>query len=202
MADPTQPNLGYDKTSSVDLNTFNDWFRARPEYVAKLQSFGQTPDNVHLNDNQKQQMVQLAQSLGAVVDEGGSGQEVDDSGNFRNKSHKLKTGLIIAGIAAAALATAVRSELSPPIPSPPAPKFEPSDMLITSIPLTTAQSMASVTTLVFPLHPKTRTEYRSALGATPGPIRNAPGVYAAALYVPVKVVPSALTPNPVAVPAT
>jgi hypothetical protein len=107
MADtPAQPNLGYDKTSSTDLNTFNQWFRARPEYYALLQKFGQDPNNVHLNDDQKQQMVRLAQSLGAVVDEGGSGQEVDDSGNFRNKSHKLKTGLIIAGIAGAALATA------------------------------------------------------------------------------------------------
>jgi len=104
MAD--QPNLGYDKTGETDLDTFNQWFRSRPEYYAKLAEFGQDPTNVHLNDQQKQEMVKLAQSLGAVVDEGGSGQEVDDSGNFRNKSHKLKTGLIIAGIAGAALLTA------------------------------------------------------------------------------------------------
>jgi hypothetical protein len=104
MADT--PNLGYDKTSEVGLDTFNQWFRARPEYYAKLAEWGVDPNNVHLNDQQKQEMVKLAQSLGAVVDEGGSGQEVDDSGNFRNKSHKLKTGLIIAGIAGAALATA------------------------------------------------------------------------------------------------
>lgn len=100
------PNLGYDKTGETDLNTFNTWFRSQPEYQAKLASFGQDPNNVHLNDQQKQEMVKLAQSMGAVVDEGGSGQEVDDSGNFRNKSHKLKTGLIIAGIAGAALLTA------------------------------------------------------------------------------------------------
>ncbi len=104
MAD--QPSLGYGKTGTTDLNTFNQWFRSRPEYYAKLAEFGQDPNNVHLNDDQKQQMVRLAQSLGAVINEGGDGQEVDSSGNFQNKSHKLRTGLIIAGIAAAALATA------------------------------------------------------------------------------------------------
>lgn len=107
MADtPVQPQLGYDKTSETTLDAFNQWFRARPEYYAKLAEFGQDPTNVHLNDQQKQQMVKLAQSLGAVVDEGGSGQEVDDSGNFRNKSHKLRNTLIVAGIAGAALLTA------------------------------------------------------------------------------------------------
>src|SRR6185503_8726355 len=49
------------------------------------------------------------------------------------------------------------------------PKGEPSDMLITSMSLSTAHSMASTVTSVDPAHPKTRTAYRSALGATPGP---------------------------------
>lgn len=100
------PNLGYNNRNSTSIDTFNQWFRARPEYYAKLAQFGQDPNNVHLNDAQKQEMVKLAQSLGAQVDEGGDGQEVDDSGNFRAKSHKLKNGLIIAGIAGAALLTA------------------------------------------------------------------------------------------------
>lgn len=101
-----QPQLGYGQRNEASLDAFNQWFRARPEYYAKLKEFGQDPTNVHLNDAQKQQMVKLAQSLGAVVDEGGNGQEVDDSGNFRAKGHKLRNTLIVAGIAAAALATA------------------------------------------------------------------------------------------------
>lgn len=100
------PNLGYDKTGETTLDAFNQWFRKQPQYFAKLAEMGQDPNNVHLNDQQKQDMVRLAQSMGAVVDEGNSGQEVDDSGNFRNKSHKLRNGLIIGGIAGAALLTA------------------------------------------------------------------------------------------------
>lgn len=101
-----QPQLGYGQRGAASLDAFNQWFRARPEYYAKLKQFGQDPTNVHLNDAQKQEMVRLAQSLGAVVDEGHDGQEVDDSGNFRAKSHKLRNTLIVAGIAGAALATA------------------------------------------------------------------------------------------------
>lgn len=101
-----QPQLGYGQRNETSLDAFNQWFRSTPQYYAKLKEFGQDPTNVHLNDAQKQQMVKLAQSLGAVVDEGGNGQEVDDSGNFRAKGHKLRNTLIVAGIAAAALATA------------------------------------------------------------------------------------------------
>lgn len=104
MAD--QPQLGYGNRAETSIDTFNQWFRSQPEYYAKLREFGQDPRNVHLNDYQKQQMVRLAQSLGAVVDEGNNGQEVDDSGNFRAKSHALRNTLIVAGIAGAALLTA------------------------------------------------------------------------------------------------
>lgn len=101
----TTPNLGYGNRAETSIDTFNQWLRAQPEYTKLIQSFGQSPDNVHLNDGQKQQVVRLAQSLGAVVDEGGNGQEVDDSGNFRAKGHKLRNTLIVAGIAGAALLT-------------------------------------------------------------------------------------------------
>jgi hypothetical protein len=100
------PNLGYENRASTSIDTFNKWFRAQPQYYAKLAEMGQDPNNVHLSDSQKQQMVRLAQSLGAVVDEGGNGQEVDESGNFRATGHKLRNGLIVAGIAGAALLTA------------------------------------------------------------------------------------------------
>ena len=49
------------------------------------------------------------------------------------------------------------------------PKVEPSDMLITSMSLSTAHSIASTVTSVEPSQPKTRMAYRSAFGATPGP---------------------------------
>src|SRR5438552_12389367 len=81
------------------------------------------------------------------------------------------------------------------------PKSAPRDMLITSIPCSTAQSIASTTTLVDPAQPKTRTAYTSASGATPGPMRKRTfGVLA--LYGPRKVLPLSFSPKPAAVPAT
>src|SRR6266568_1082571 len=56
------------------------------------------------------------------------------------------------------------------------PNGEPSDMLITSMPSSKAMLIASTVTFVKPVQPNTRYAKRSALGATPGPIRNAPGV--------------------------
>src|SRR6188508_457372 len=49
------------------------------------------------------------------------------------------------------------------------PKVEPRDMLITSMSCSTDHSIASITTSEEPSQPKTRTAYRSAFGATPGP---------------------------------
>ena len=65
-------------------------------------------------------------------------------------------------------------------------------MLITSIPLQD-RPIDGLPETTFggpgaPENPEPRTGLPWA--RTPGPIRNAPGVYAAALYVPVKVVPS------------
>ena len=61
------------------------------------------------------------------------------------------------------------------------PKLEPSDMLTTSrwsekspsLLGSIAQSRASVTTLVDPTQPNTRSPYSETLGATPGPMLNA-----------------------------
>ncbi len=103
MADPSQPNLGYGKQSEVRIDTFNKWFRARPEYQAQLKAWGQDPNNVHLSKSQSQQLLRMAQGLGAVVDEGNM--EVDPAGNFNPKGHKLRNTLIVAGIAGATLAT-------------------------------------------------------------------------------------------------
>ena len=51
------------------------------------------------------------------------------------------------------------------------PNGEPSDMLMTCMPLSTAHSIASTVRSVEPSQPNTRTAYSSAFGATPGPIR-------------------------------
>lgn len=106
MADTPVPSPGYGNTNEVSLDTYNQWQRQQPWYQALIKSFGQDPNNVHLNDQQKQAVVRAAQAHGAVIDEGGNGQEVDDSGNLRGVGHKLRNTLIVAGIAAAALATA------------------------------------------------------------------------------------------------
>ncbi len=58
-------------------------------------------------------------------------------------------------------------------------------MLMTSMSCAMAQSIASTTTLVEPSQPNTLTAYRSAFGATPGPMMKFAGLMAAAVYGPV-----------------
>jgi hypothetical protein len=102
----TPPALGYGQRGEAPINSVNQWMRSQPWYTQLITSFGQTPNNVHLNDAQKQQVIRAAQANGVIVDEGHNGQEVDDSGNFQAKSHALRNTLIVAGIAGAALLTA------------------------------------------------------------------------------------------------
>ena len=71
----------------------------------------------------------------------------------------------------------------------------------TSISLATAQSIASTVMSVEPVHPNTRIEYRSAPGATPGPIVNDCSSVVGS-YGPWKVAPVDNTPKPAIVPAT
>ncbi len=99
------PQLGYGQRGEAPIDAVNQYMRATPWYQELIRSFGQTPDNVHLNDQQKQQVIRAAQANGIIVDEGHNGQEVDDSGNFAAKSHALRNTIIVAGIAAATLAT-------------------------------------------------------------------------------------------------
>ncbi len=101
MADT--PNLAKGETE-VQIDQFNIWLRGTPQYQSLLKSWGQDPGHPHdLSDSQKTQIVRVAQGLGAKVDE--SNEEVDDNGNFRNQGHKLRNTLIVAGIAAATIAT-------------------------------------------------------------------------------------------------
>lgn len=101
----TPPTLGYGTRGDASIDQVNIWMRSTPWYQSLIRSFGQQPNNVHLSDDQKQQVVRAAQANGVVVDEGSNGQEVDDSGNFEAKGHGLRNTLIVAGVAAAALAT-------------------------------------------------------------------------------------------------
>lgn len=100
------PNLGYGTRGEAPINSVNQWMRSQPWYQQLITSFGQNPNNVHLNDDQKQQVIRAAQANGVVVDEGHDGQQIDDSGNFEAKGHGLRNTLIVAGIAGAALLTA------------------------------------------------------------------------------------------------
>src|SRR5438105_3299103 len=100
------PTLGYGNRAEASIDAVNQWMRSTPWYQQKLASWGQTPNNVHLSDWQKQDLIRTAQANGVVVDEGHDGQQLDDSGNFEAKGHGLRNTLIVAGIAAAALATA------------------------------------------------------------------------------------------------
>jgi len=105
-ATPAQPALGYGQRGEASIDSVNQWMRSQPWYQALLSSWGQNPNSIKLNDQQKQAVIRAAQANGVVVDEGGNGQEVDDSGNFRAKGHKLRNTLIVAGLAGAALLTA------------------------------------------------------------------------------------------------
>src|SRR5437879_4033729 len=103
MADPKMPALGYGEQSEANLDHVNIWMRSTPWYQQLLQKWGVDPNNVHLQDWQKQEIVRAAQANGVIVDEGK--QEIDDSGNFKNQGHGLRNTLIVGGIAAAAIAT-------------------------------------------------------------------------------------------------
>ncbi len=103
MATTPAPQLGYGQRAEAPIDSVNQWMRGQPWYQNLIRSFGQDPNNVNLSDAQKQQVIRAAQANGVVVDEGNNGQEVDDSGNFKPKSHNLRNTLIVAGIAATAL---------------------------------------------------------------------------------------------------
>lgn len=99
----TVPQLGYNQKNETTIDTFNQWFRQQPEYQRQLSEWGVDPNDVHLAKSQSQQLLKLAQKLGAVVDEGDM--EVDPSGNMNPKGHKLRNTLLVAGIAGATIGT-------------------------------------------------------------------------------------------------
>lgn len=97
------PNLGYGKPTEASIDQVNQWMRSTPWYQSKMQQWGQDPGHPTLNKDQSNELRQMAQAQGVVVDEGDM--EIDNHGNFNPKGHKLRNGIIIAGIAAATIAT-------------------------------------------------------------------------------------------------
>lgn len=90
------------KGNESTIDQQNQWMRSQPWYQAFLQQNGQRPDSVRLSKSQSQQLLRLAQANGMEVDEGSI--EVDPAGNFNPIGHKLRNGLIGAGLAGAAVA--------------------------------------------------------------------------------------------------
>lgn len=95
---PTQPQLGYGKPTEATIDQVNQWMRSQPWWSQIRGS--NTGD---LSESQRRQILRAAQANGVVVDEGDM--EIDKGGNINPKGHKLRNTLIVAGIAAATIAT-------------------------------------------------------------------------------------------------
>lgn len=101
---PTQsPQFGAGKPTEVTIDKVNVWMRSQPWYQQQLKAWGQDPQNTHLSKSQSEQLLRMAQAQGVQVDQGNM--EVDPSGNFNPKGHKLRNTLIVAGLAGATIAT-------------------------------------------------------------------------------------------------
>lgn len=84
------------KGNEADINATNVWMRSQPWYQQLLTKFNQDPNNVHLTSIESRQILDAAKANGVNVNEGNI--EVDPSGNFNPKGHKLRNGLIAAAL--------------------------------------------------------------------------------------------------------
>ena len=89
--------------SEVSINQANQWMRSQPWYQSFLAAYRQDPNAVLLTESQRQQLVRTAQANGMVIDEGAI--EMDPSGNFNPRGHKMRNALIGLGVAGAAALT-------------------------------------------------------------------------------------------------
>lgn len=89
--------------SEVSINQANQWMRSQPWYQSFLAAYRQDPNAVRLTESQRQQLVRTAQANGMVIDEGAI--EMDPSGNFNPRGHKMRNALIGLGVAGAAALT-------------------------------------------------------------------------------------------------
>lgn len=103
------PALG-NRGTEADINTANQWMRSQPWYTQFLQSIGQDPRRVKLNDMQRQQLGLLMAQNGLPVPEK---DEVDPAGNINPKGHKLRNFLTAAAIGGAALTGAGLAGMGP-----------------------------------------------------------------------------------------
>jgi len=101
MPDLSQPLQG--GTTEADIDVVNTWMRSTPWYQQQMKAWGQDPGHPTLTKSQSNTIKNLAQANGVKVDEGDV--ELDDHGNFNPVGHKLRNTLIVAGIAAATIAT-------------------------------------------------------------------------------------------------
>lgn len=92
-----QPNLSYGHQTEASLDQVNIWMRSQPWWQAIK------GNNAKLNDAQRRQIQQAAQANGVVIDEGSV--NIDSTGNLDNQGHKLRNTVLVAGIAAASIAT-------------------------------------------------------------------------------------------------
>lgn len=103
-ATPPSPGNVSQGESAASLDQVNIWMRSSPWYQELMKSWGQDPAHPgNLSDSQRTQIVRGAQAQGVKVDE--SHMEVDPNGNFRPIGHGLRNTLIVAGLAAATIAT-------------------------------------------------------------------------------------------------
>jgi hypothetical protein len=99
---PTTSVLGGQSEATIDQA--NIAMRAMPWYQDQMRAWGMDPGHPgNLSDSQRTQLTRAAQANGFVVDEGNI--EMDDHGNFNPIGHKLRNTLIVAGLAAATIAT-------------------------------------------------------------------------------------------------
>src|ERR1035437_133331 len=104
MATTPPPSYGYGQQTPASIDAVNIWMRAQPWYADLMQSWGKDPGHPSgLTDAQRTQIVGAAQANGVIVDD--SNQELDPNGNFRNIGHGLRNTMIVAGLAAATIAT-------------------------------------------------------------------------------------------------
>ncbi len=97
-------NLGYGRQTETTIDQANIAMRSMPWYQDLLRSMGKDPNGpIRVSKEEGQRILRGAQQNGFVIDEGSL--HIDDSGNIDKKGHAVRNTLIVAGIAAATIAT-------------------------------------------------------------------------------------------------
>lgn len=86
--------------SALTIDQVNIAMRASPVWNSWMQQHGINPGSVHLNDSQKNGLAKSLELAGFPLPDGW---EIDNSGNIREETHKLRNTAIIAGATAAAV---------------------------------------------------------------------------------------------------